>query len=95
MVLTTGFEPAWYRYRGILSPLRLPISPHQHMTAVMRCFRILFVANKHGTADSAIQENICQSHHKAASGVQGGTRTLRKTVFETVAFADFATRTFA
>ena len=25
-----GLEPARYRYRGILSPLRLPIPPHPH-----------------------------------------------------------------
>ena len=30
MVPLTGLEPVRYRYRGILSPLRLPISPHQH-----------------------------------------------------------------
>jgi hypothetical protein len=29
MVLVTGLEPVRYRYRGILSPLRLPIPPHQ------------------------------------------------------------------
>ena len=29
MVLVTGLEPVRYCYRGILSPLRLPISPHQ------------------------------------------------------------------
>ncbi len=27
MVPGTGLEPVRYRYRGILSPLRLPISP--------------------------------------------------------------------
>ena len=30
LVLVTGLEPVRYCYRGILSPLRLPISPHQH-----------------------------------------------------------------
>ena len=30
-VLVTGLEPVRYCYRGILSPLRLPISPHQHI----------------------------------------------------------------
>ena len=29
LVLVTGLEPVRYCYRGILSPLRLPISPHQ------------------------------------------------------------------
>ena len=29
VVLLAGFEPARYRYRGILSPLRLPVSPQQ------------------------------------------------------------------
>ena len=35
MVLLTGLEPVWYRYRGILSPLRLPISPQQHLTIIL------------------------------------------------------------
>jgi hypothetical protein len=29
MVLLTGIEPVWCCHRGILSPLRLPISPQQ------------------------------------------------------------------
>ena len=29
LVLVTGLEPVRYCYRGILSPLRLPIPPHQ------------------------------------------------------------------
>ena len=29
-VPVTGLEPVQYCYRGILSPLRLPISPHRH-----------------------------------------------------------------
>ena len=35
MVLVTGLEPVRYCYRGILSPLRLPISPHQHNTYIL------------------------------------------------------------
>lgn len=31
MVLMAGLEPARYRYRGILSPLCLPIPPHQRI----------------------------------------------------------------
>ena len=31
LVLMIGLEPIRYCYRGILSPLRLPIPPHQHM----------------------------------------------------------------
>ena len=31
LVLVAGLEPARYRYRGILSPLCLPIPPHQHI----------------------------------------------------------------
>ena len=41
MVLLTGLEPVRYRYRGILSPLRLPISPQQQ--------RIHFVFSKRNT----------------------------------------------
>ena len=33
LVLMAGLEPARYCYRGILSPLRLPISPHQQINA--------------------------------------------------------------
>ena len=29
LVLVTGLEPVRYCYRGILSPLRLPVPPHQ------------------------------------------------------------------
>ena len=35
MVLLTGLEPVRYCYRGILSPLRLPISPQQHLTIIL------------------------------------------------------------
>ena len=35
LVLLTGLEPVWYRYRGILSPLRLPISPQQHLMTIL------------------------------------------------------------
>jgi hypothetical protein len=31
LLRVAGLEPARYRYRGILSPLRLPIPPHPHM----------------------------------------------------------------
>ena len=31
VVLVIGLEPIWYFYRGILSPLRLPISPNQQI----------------------------------------------------------------
>ena len=31
LVLVAGLEPARYLYRGILSPLRLPIPPHEHI----------------------------------------------------------------
>ena len=30
MVPEAGLEPAWCRHRGILSPLRLPVSPLRH-----------------------------------------------------------------
>ena len=31
MVRATGLEPVRYFYRGILSPLRLPVPPHPHI----------------------------------------------------------------
>ncbi len=34
MVPRAGIEPAWPHSRGILSPLRLPISPPRHLTLV-------------------------------------------------------------
>ena len=37
MVPMTGLEPVRYCYRGILSPLRLPISPHRRVS----CFDII------------------------------------------------------
>ena len=40
LVLLAGFEPARYRYRGILSPLRLPISPQQQNFRVFLQFYI-------------------------------------------------------
>ena len=36
LVLMPGLEPGWDCSRGILSPLRLPISPHQHLEAPHR-----------------------------------------------------------
>ena len=42
-MLVAGLEPARYLYRGILSPLRLPIPPHEHIrfflknSAPVRC----------------------------------------------------------
>ena len=38
MVLVAGLEPARYLYRGILSPLRLPIPPHEHKYKTLRRF---------------------------------------------------------
>ena len=35
MVLVAGLEPARYLYRGILSPLRLPIPPHERLFFVL------------------------------------------------------------
>ena len=35
LVLLTGLEPVRYRYRGILSPLRLPISPQQQNSILL------------------------------------------------------------
>ena len=36
MVPLTGFEPVRYRYRGILSPLRLPVSPQRHRKIIAK-----------------------------------------------------------
>ena len=36
MVPVTGLEPVRYRYRGILSPLCLPIPPHRRTSAIGR-----------------------------------------------------------
>ena len=36
MVPVTGLEPVRYRYRGILSPLCLPIPPHRRISAIDR-----------------------------------------------------------
>ena len=31
----TGIEPVRYRYRGILSPLRLPVPPRRHIVCIL------------------------------------------------------------
>ena len=36
MVPGTGIEPVWYRYRRILSPVRLPVPPLGHIKLVSR-----------------------------------------------------------
>ena len=36
VVLVAGLEPARYLYRGILSPLRLPIPPHELLKNELR-----------------------------------------------------------
>ncbi len=36
VVPVTGLEPVQYRYRGILSPLCLPIPPHRQLSATIR-----------------------------------------------------------
>ena len=36
LVPVTGLEPVQYRYRGILSPLCLPIPPHRQLSAMIR-----------------------------------------------------------
>ena len=38
LVPVTGLEPVRYCYRGILSPLRLPIPPHRQTTDVLYTF---------------------------------------------------------
>ena len=35
LVPVTGLEPVQYRYRGILSPLCLPIPPHRQISAIV------------------------------------------------------------
>ena len=38
MVPLTGLEPVQYRYRGILSPLCLPIPPQRRLTGMISYF---------------------------------------------------------
>ena len=38
LVPKTGLEPVRMLLRGILSPLRLPIPPHQHTLGALRLF---------------------------------------------------------
>ena len=35
LVPLTGLEPVRYRYRGILSPLRLPVPPQRHNMVIV------------------------------------------------------------
>ena len=41
LVLVTGLEPVRCCHRGILSPLRLPISPHQHIAPLFHGTQLL------------------------------------------------------
>ena len=47
VVPVTGLEPVQYRYRGILSPLCLPIPPHRQLSATIRISQSP-VSVKHG-----------------------------------------------
>ena len=63
VVLVAGLEPARSLERGILSPLRLPISPQQHKKIYHADW---LRANSHfKTADEVyytIISSVCQSH---------------------------------
>ena len=48
MVPRAGVEPAQYFYRGILSPLRLPISPPGH--SILSTMHKIFSCNIHSTS---------------------------------------------
>ena len=41
LVPLAGLEPARYRYRGILSPLCLPIPPHRQPVSL--CLQVYFI----------------------------------------------------
>ena len=43
LVPLTGLEPVRYRYRGILSPLCLPIPPQRHTTSIIILHSCVFV----------------------------------------------------
>ena len=45
MVPVTGLEPVRYCYRGILSPLCLPIPPHRQISAEVRIPHLLRIVN--------------------------------------------------
>ena len=63
MVPVTGLEPVRYRYRGILSPLCLPIPPHRRISAIDR------IPYAHPDVNSFLQTKIFYF-----SGIfQGGT----------------------
>ena len=66
MVLVTGLEPVRCCHRGILSPLRLPISPNQ------RKFRLLWYHRKSGdvnrSSDVPTQED-CRGPGKGSGGI--------------------------
>ena len=58
LVRVIGFEPIWDRSRGILSPLRLPISPQRHM----KFFRHPYKMRKRGGAliSKHLHMDICR-----------------------------------
>lgn len=45
LVPEAGLEPAWYCYRRILSPLRLPVSPLGHATLLYINRRTIAIKN--------------------------------------------------
>ena len=63
MVPVTGLEPVRYRYRGILSPLCLPIPPHRRTSAIDR------IPYTHPDVNSFLQTKI----FSLAGIFQGGT----------------------
>ena len=63
MVPVTGLEPVRYRYRGILSPLCLPIPPHRRISAIDR------IPYTHPDVNSFLQTKI----FSLAGIFQGGT----------------------
>ena len=40
LVPGTGIEPVWYRYRRILSPVRLPVPPPGRQMVTLRRFEL-------------------------------------------------------
>ena len=79
MVPLTGFEPVRYRYRGILSPLRLPVSPQRHRKIIAKRRREV---KRVGTLrKNSFGKDCAQTGRKTEKKRADGARRARESTF--------------
>ena len=67
LVLETGIEPVRYRYRGILSPLRLPVPPLQRNLSYSHIIPLVFFVVKQFLSVILQKNNIFLAFYKCRS----------------------------